>query len=198
MLDDTTCSHDLVFPVKNWVKPDLDLSFYPDKFPDTEDGLKRTWALQYPSSDKILSTEAIQFLKSIDVQPSVAGHDTVNLFRGDPNAVMHIHQDPGPRFSLNYVWGSADSDMIWYKEGEKVERKWWTSVTGRRAMSFSSEGMVEIHRTKMTGLKLVRIDVPHNVENRDTNTRWAVCVKDTGKNWSWEQATEFFKPWIKK
>ena len=190
------CHYKLNFPVDNWVKRDIDLGWYPAEFPPTPWGEKRNWALQYPPSDTVLSTEAIDFLKKIDVLPSVDGPNTVNLFRGDPVSDMHIHLDPGPRFSINYVFGTENSDMVWYEAGPNTQTRLWTSVTGRKAMSWHQEGMIEIDRVRMIGLMLVRIDVPHNIQNYSTDTRWCAAVKDRTKDWTWDQAVEFFKPWI--
>jgi len=188
--------YEVKFPVEQWLRTDIDLSWYPTEFPPTPWGEKRNWALQYPASNRVLSQAAIDFLNSINICPSVDGADTVNLFRGDPGAVMHIHQDPGPRWSLNYVWGNESSEMVWYKEGPDAKTRMWTSVTGRQAMSFEPEGMIEVDRVVMRGLQLVKIDTPHNVFNHGDSTRWAACVKDRTKTWTWEEAVKFFKPWI--
>jgi hypothetical protein len=186
----------LTVPITNWIRPNIDLDWYPKEFPPTPWGEARNWALQYPSSDLVLSKEAIDFLNSINILPSVDGANTVNLFRGDPKADMHIHKDPGPRWSLNFVFGSNDSDMIWYREGPDAKTRMWTSVTGRQAMSYEPAGMIEVDRVCMQGLQLVRIDVPHSVENRSASTRWAACVKDRTKDWTWDEAVEYFQPWI--
>lgn len=193
------CYQKLNLPVSKWVKDDLDLSWFPtlESFGLTPWGDKRNWSLQYPPSNKVLSQEAIDFLDKMGIMPSVSGLNTVNLFRGEPNETMHIHLDPGPKWSLNFVFGNTDSEMVWYNEGENVNKRLWTSTTGRQAMSYDPEGMIEIARCRIDRPTLVKINTPHNVFNYGEGLRWAVCVKDTTKSWTFDEAAELLKEyWI--
>jgi hypothetical protein len=190
------CFYELKFPFDSMLRHDLDLSWYPESFPDYEWGEKRIWGLQYPKIESILSQDAIEFFSSIGFQSNMAGPGTVNLFRGDPGVVMGIHHDMGPRFSINYSWGSLDNDMVWY-EFKTTNPKTYSkpSTTGRPTDYFYPEDLNEVGRVKISMPTLVRVDLAHHAVNMGSTTRWGVSVRDP-HDWTWEEAVEFFQPWI--
>jgi len=197
-MNNPECYYKLNFPVKNWIKEDIDLSWYPSEFPPYDWGEKRIWALQYPPIDKLLSIEAIEFLKDIGYESNVSGPNTANLFRGDPGAHMGIHHDLGAKFSINLCWGSNDSEMIWYRklvDNPKTYSK--PSTTGRPTDYYYPEDLEEVGRSEITVPTLVRTEIPHHVLNHDPiNHRWCVTLRNLTYGWSWQQGVDFFKPWI--
>jgi len=197
-MNNPECYYKLKLPISQWLRKDLDLSWYPDVFPDYEWGEKRIWGLQYPKIDAILSDEAVEFFRSIGFESNMAGPNTVNLFRGNPGATMGIHHDMGPKFSINYSWGSEHNEMRWYKfktSNPKTYSK--PSTTGRPTDYFYPEDLIEVGRTAIDEPTLVRTHIPHHVVNYDVNNyRWCVTLRNLTNTWTWEEAAEFFSPWI--
>jgi len=197
-MNNPECFYRLQFPIDNWLNPNLDLSWYPDTFPDYEWGEKRIWGLQYPKIDTILSREAVDFFRSIGFESNMAGPDTVNLFRGNPASTMGIHHDMGPKFSINYSWGSSHSEMAWYRFKTANPRTYSKpSTTGRPTDYFYPEDLELIDSAEIDTPTLVRTHIPHHVINHDTkNYRWCVTLRNLSNKWTWEQAVDFFAPWI--
>lgn len=199
-MNNSECFYTFKPQIKSWLKEDLDMSWFPEKFPDYEWGEKRIWGLQYPPIEKVLSEEAIEFVRSMGYQSAVNGPDTINLFRGDPGAVMGIHHDLGPRFSINLCWGSKRSDMVWYKfkNPDETPRTYSKpSTTGRPTNYFYEEDLIEIGRADISVPTLVRTQIPHHVINYDTeNHRWCFTLRNLNNKWTWEEAVEHFRPWL--
>ena len=111
---------------------------------------------------------------------------------------MGIHHDLGPKFSINYSWGSQANDMIWYRFRVSEPRTYSKpSTTGRPTDYFYPEDLEEIGRLQISCPTLVRTHIPHHVANYDTvNHRWCVTLRDLSNTWTWNEAVDFFAPWI--
>jgi hypothetical protein len=161
------------------------------------------WGVWDDDSSKYLSSNGINFLHNHLNLTERSKHDgrfqkdTVKVFRGDPDTELDIHRDRGVCWAINLVWGSTSSEMIWYEEtSETITSDAVCSILAEYK-KYHKETMNIIERTSFVGPTLVRIDIPHNVINYDkNNTRWCMSIRDYHSTWTWEEAVEYFKPWI--
>lgn len=167
------------------------------------------WQWVWQDIENYVTEEGIAFLKSLGVTEMKS-----QVFKGLPKQKTTIHTDSKVNddnslytrtcWGINFAWNAEDSEMMWYKP---LTTKITTSHgSGENDINYNifDEGDVEvIEKTILTGLTLVRIDIPHAVINRDDkNNRYCFSLRDyTVENngdhqWSWEQTVEQFKPWI--
>jgi hypothetical protein len=156
----------------------------------------------------MLTDEARQWLISVGIGPG-RENDSARVFETKPKYSCNIHNDGSyntgkltfySRWSINYVWGGCkDGSMSWYSPKPDLLEKYadYKSVLGHIPQVYDPEKLVEIERDNyISGLALVRIDIPHQVTNNDSEfSRWCISIR-TGviKDASWEDSIEYFKP----
>ena len=188
----------LNFPVK-LLRDDIDLS-----------NLKMapTWSYVLVKPEDYLTKEAIDFFASIGFTELIP-----QIFRGKPQASSTIHIDgkikeDGELFlrrswAINIVWGSTDSEMIWYK-GKTNKLTGRLGDAGHVYAIYEPEQVVEIDRLKTPSAPfIVNTSIPHQAVNLDqTNYRWCLSIRDTNATTSlkhhcdWAEALKFFDPYI--
>lgn len=198
--------YDLDFPVTKFILDDVTVQYY-DDFPPNEDGSHRPWGVRYFPQELILTQEFIDFLCSIGVRDGKELHYTdynekmLSLFRGEPNNQLFIHQDsPSTKYNswgINLSWGCEESEMRWYKIKENIDPKILNVLTGRKVDVYTEDQVDLVAAHKITKLRptLIRGDIPHHAVNYGKTLRWSVSIRDQ-KKWTWEDAVEYFKPWI--
>jgi hypothetical protein len=158
------------------------------------------WIVQNKKGVELLSKEGIEFFDSIGINVFAFQRGDITLFRGNPNSEMDIHTDSGVCWCINFIWGSDSSDMIWYKETENTKTESDICTVNAPYIRYEKETMQEIERVSFSSNPkpvLLKIDEPHHVINYDDKYRWCLSIRDLSKkHWSWEQAVEFFKPYM--
>jgi len=209
--------YDLNFPVSKFILDEVKVN-YPTDFGKFADGSPRKWGLVYFPEEQVITQEFIDFLHSIGMRngdsdfklgehnnaPSVVGTNTkqVAVFKGKPETSLFIHQDspstPTNSWGINFSWGAANNEVRWYAVNDGEKSNELRSVTNRVVDTYTTDQLVLIGSKVMT-LKptLIRVDIPHHGVNLDTTYQWTASIRDS-KEWTWEQAVEFFKPWIDK
>jgi len=147
--------------------------------------------------EEVLSTEAINFFKSINLELY-----NCQLFRGAPGMSCGIHLDGHTSnkktqliWAMNWIFGSESSSMCWYKPIDKAKET--KTAAGTSYQTWELDQVEEIDRASFKGPVLVRNDIPHRVINHDTkNSRWCVSVRATKMFESWKDSVNFFKPYI--
>lgn len=178
------------------LRDDIDISAYPE-FKEYH------WAVWNDRSDRYMTKEAIEFIQTMGFKDQVwfsdkLQPDHVVIFRGNKGQFMDIHCDRGPTWCINVAWGVSSSETIWYKPHDDINLATEMCSVGSPYLKYDPNDCDVIERTFTTGPTLMRIDTPHNVINYDTdNYRWCLSIRDIKSNWSWEEAVEHFKPWIK-
>jgi len=178
------------------LRDDVDISTYPE-FKDYH------WAVWNDRSDRYMTAEAIEFIKTMGIQDQVWFNNGmqpnhVTVFRGNKDTFMDIHCDRGSSWCINYIWGSSRSEMLWWQPNDDVELTAEMCSVGSEYMKYDADQCTLIEKTACQGPMLVRIDTPHNVINHDAdNYRWCLSIRDLSSKWTWEEAVEHFKPWFK-
>jgi len=186
-----------------YYKLNLNFDFLKDPnfpFKHTE-SIDTEWLVKTESADHLTNKMRAFAVAHNFAIHSYKGPDTFMFFRGDPAHDLTVHVDRGPVWGINYICGSKDSDMIWYrfKDGYSESDGFELPVTDGSASyrSFHDYQVEEIARANLEGLYLVRIDLPHSVVNRDVNrARYCLAVKDCNNRWTWEETVNKFKDYI--
>jgi hypothetical protein len=123
-----------------------------------------------------------------------------HLFKGPGLLKTAIHVDGHgtksenqPGWAINWVLNCEKSQMIWYnplKSGTESKTK-----AGTAYETWERSDCDELYNYTITSSNpvLVKNNIPHNVVNLSTTTRW--CVSLRFKNpMSWEDAVKFFEP----
>jgi hypothetical protein len=173
----------------NFNFPILDPSF---KFPSIRTTKWDLWVL-----DPIgyIHTDALKFFNSLGLEI-----ERPHLFKGPGHLKTAIHVDGHgekaecqPGWAINWVIGSEDSQMIWYKplkEGNVSKTKAGTSYE-----TWERNDCEELYNYTITTSNplLVKNNIPHNVINLSNNIRW--CISLRFKNpMNWDNAITFFEP----
>lgn len=196
--------------MKNYYKLDLPFKFIRDDLPIPEFRETPDWHWVWQDVANYVTLEGMNFIYSLGISDIRS-----QVFRGSPNDRTAIHidarmNDDGSIYNrtcwgLNFSWNSIDCEMTWYEStNDKINSSLGAGENKIRFTSFKETDVSVIEKTIITGLTLIRIDVPHRVVNTDdTNYRYCISLRDytpenNGDNrWSWEEAVEKFKPWIK-
>jgi hypothetical protein len=155
------------------------------------------WDIYILPAEELVSPQAIEFFKQLDLTLY-----NCHLFRGSPSSACGIHIDghgsnpeTQPVWAINWVMGSAKSEMIWYEPisaGSEIK----TNV-GTDYQRWKLDEVKEIEKASFTGPTLVRTDIPHRSVNYDMrNPRWCISLRTTKKIVTWNDAVEYFKPYI--
>lgn len=172
-----------------------------------KDPVKDDWHWIYVEPDEALTTDAISCLNTVGVNDF-----RIQFFYGPADASTSIHEDAkilsngeikyGSHWTLNIVWGSEHSEMYWYKElNQSLRSSDTNSVSekdaGVKYRIFNRNDVELIETATNVKIVLAKITVPHSVTNFDkSNARRCISVRESGENWTWEEAVEHFKPWI--
>jgi len=155
------------------------------------------WDIFVLKPEEFVSQEARDFFKSINLNLHLC-----HIFRGAPGMASGIHvdghtakKDSQPVWAINWVLGSKSSAMFWYKpinEGTAAK-----TSAGTDYQRWTLDQVEEIEKASFAGPTLVRTDIPHRVANFDLrNARWCISLRASKILNSWEEAVEFFKPYI--
>ena len=128
----------------------------------------------YPND--IISNNGLDFLKLIGMKP----FPECNLFISNPMTATEIHCDgPSLSYAINYSWGTDSFRMKWFKETFPGKEKFTTAKT--RYSVYDKNQVEQIEETVIPGnsLILVRINIPHSVENFKNNTRYCLSIRGT-------------------
>ena len=92
---------------------------------------------------------------------------------------IHIDADSGlgdvPK--INWVYGSQECPMIWYKEKDISQRTAQkTTATGTGYYTFDLDSVEEIDRTFIKTPTIIQSGIPHTVVNDSGKTRWCVSI----------------------
>ena len=164
------------------------------------------WHWISPGIDECITTEAKHQLLSIGVKDF-----RTQLFYGYPGMSTDIHEDAkvddkgnihyGSTWALNVCWGSKNHIMSWYR----ILNNSTKSAKGNSADDkfpriqfriFDASDVEEVENVSISGVTLVRINVPHAVFNYDTRPRHCLSIRESTQNWTWEEAVKRFRPWI--
>ena len=152
----------------------------------------KNWETNRVSSTNMLSTEGLNFIKKINMKP----FPDSNLFIASPMAATEIHCDgPQQSYALNYSWNVKCFRMRWFKEIYSGKEKYTTAKT---LYTFYDRDQVElIEEADIPGnsLILVRINVPHFVENFSNNERYCLSIRGTPV-FNWESIVNYFKNYL--
>jgi len=185
----------LNFPVAQFIKDNIDFDDFPRTFEPFADGTPRLWGVKYYPNEKILTQEFINFLHELDFHPP-----HTHIFMGPANSELFIHKDapsdPRNAWAFNFSWGSESSEMRWYHINDSETPVVKHTLTNRYVDTWTADQCTLIDRAPMLLTPtLVRVDLAHHAANMGNTVRWSASVRDQ-HNWTWEEAVEFFKPWI--
>ena len=122
-------------------------------------------------------------------------------FYTHPEAHVDILKDNPAVYALNWIMDSDDdSEMIWYDfptvPGVAAETPAATPYVSWPTSVFADQNPVT--RRIKNQLTLVQVGIPHNVIMRE-KARWCISVRfpmHSNNITNWEDAVNFFKPWI--
>jgi hypothetical protein len=172
-------------------------------FPKVRDFSKSpadNWQLSIHKAEEMLSTECLDFFRSLDLEPW-----NPHLFCGGPSYSSTIHIDgeglgSGPLWAINWIYGSNNSVMTWYKPIQPGSAKKTPSNTTQIIFTEDQVEAIDILEFDQNncGPILVRTDIPHKVVNHDLNNpRYCLSVrfKQTKIN-NWFSAIKYFRPYL--
>lgn len=149
------------------------------------------WLLFKVKLEDYVSNNGLNFLNKIKIR----SFPTVNFFVGHPNLVTNIHIDNrNLEWALNYVWGSKNSEMSWHTETD-------SSVTEQTSAStnyivFDETKSLEIEKFNLyQKLVLVRINVPHRVQNISSDIRYCLSIRGFPKL-NWNDIINYLQPYL--
>jgi hypothetical protein len=100
-------------------------------------------------------------------------------------------------YAINYVVGDDDSEMIWYETPDSLPEA--LVLSDRQSYILFDQGLPEDTITDRcyvgSTTTLIRTDIPHKVIT-GSNERFCLSLRLTDRKNSWQEAVEFFKPWI--
>jgi len=114
-----------------------------------------------------------------------------------PTAHIDGSMTKKPIYGLNWVYTpNDDSDMVWY-ESPDYNVPTTTTEYGTAQVDIDTTNLAEVGRVCVGNqLTLVRVDIPHNIIVRQ-NPRFVVSLRCRFDDFeSWDQAVEYFKPYI--
>jgi len=121
------------------------------------------------------------------------------MFRTPPHAKSSIHVDGSTLhelWAINWVWGS-DHIMRWWKPNDPVIRpqnlKYTNSNTPYAFWTYTEATVIE--QVKLTKPALIKVGVPHSVENFSSSDRWCLSVRSNVPS-TWSTGLETFKDFL--
>lgn len=158
------------------------------------------WQMHLPESQELLSTECLDFFRSLDLEPWKC-----HLFCGGPGYSTPIHIDgegnnQGPLWAVNWIYGSTRSLMTWYESKESGQSNKTPLDTPQVLFIDDQVKLIDSFQfdEQNVGPVLVRTDIPHKVVNQDLqNPRWCLSVRVKRKIINnWFSAVKHFKPYL--
>jgi hypothetical protein len=150
------------------------------------------WETNRVSSTNMLSTEGLNFIKKINMKP----FPDCNLFISRPMAVTEIHCDGlSLSYALNYSWNVEYFRMKWFKEIYLGKEKYTTAKTRYTVYDYDQVELIEEVDIPGNSLILIRINVPHSVENFSNNERYCLSIRGIPVL-NWEDIVSYFKNYL--
>lgn len=155
------------------------------------------WQTSSVSVKEFVTPSGLNFLKKIRIFPN----QLVNFFIGPPNSSTDIHIDtpshPGPHsYAINYVWAkSGTSKMKWFKSTAPGQKNYTTSNLLFHSFSINEVELIEEIEVPVKTLMLVRIDVPHLVENYSVDKRYCLSIRGL-PYLEWEDISKYLSSYI--
>ena len=168
-----------------------------------------------PEPEKSLHPELLSFFKSINVKTKVL------LFKTPPKMKSAIHSDGIPYglitnnrdCAINWVWGAEDHIMCWWKEksnnvnidnrlteraNHRNAKDTHSSVSSVEYLNWNIDQVDLIQSVKITKPSLVKIGIPHSVENFSNTDRWCLSIRMIvpPSKVTWDKSLKLFKEYI--
>jgi len=152
-----------------------------------------TWETVKVLVNDVITAEGINFLHQLKIEP----FPTIsNIFIGPPNASTGIHiDDNGCHYAINYVWGECHSKMKWFNALAPGKIQYTTAKTPYMLYKENQTELIEEIEIPSNTLMLVRIDVPHSVNNYSDKKRYCLSIR---KKFTprWDEMVSFMKPYL--
>jgi hypothetical protein len=146
--------------------------------------------------EKYLNEEILKFFDFLNLKLSLV--ETFFKTVGD-GAIIHIDSIGGDYTKLNWVFGDADSKMVWYKPINKFQKTISKTTADTPYISYDVNEVTEIERTVVKNPTLVQVGIPHNIINV-TENRMCVSIvfrdKDTNKRLTMNESLNRFNDYI--
>lgn len=157
-----------------------------------------TWGLTFLDFKDMIKPDIIDFFRDLEMPLR-----TVYFMYGPPKQDLIIHVDGfmddyrkywGMKCGLNFIFGSTDHKMIWYKSRSNGI----TSVNkeGLKRTKWNPEDCQEDMSHSIKGPTLVNTSVPHSVINFSDEKRFCVSLRFEDKNLDFESAKNKLKDFI--
>ena len=126
-------------------------------------------------------------------------------FHSGPTHTYNLHVDvstvPGNRFArLNWIFGGAGSEMVWYKpEGSSISFR--TNSHGERIKIFDPAKCKELCRQHLKGPNLVNVGIVHTlVGGTEQRHCYSFFLKNkiNSKRVEWDEAAFMFMPYFQR
>jgi hypothetical protein len=161
-----------------------------------------TWMIDCLKSDGVLHPEFIKFIREtlgFFESSWEKGGESIGILKGEPGENFGIHIDRGCEWTVNYICGSDESEMKWYKfkDGVSLDDGYEVPIPNKNKtyMAYHSHQVEYINSAhNLSGLYLMRIGIPHSVHNYSkSKRRWCLSTKNTRDRTPWEDMVEYFK-----
>lgn len=159
------------------------------------------WMIDCKKNKDMLDPDFITFMNDVLQFNSSSwdlGEDSLTLLKGEPREDFNIHIDRGCEWTVNYICGSKESEMKWYKfkNGENATSGHLVPIPKKNKayMAFNEDQVEHIDSAlNLNGLYLMRIIIPHSVHNySETERRWCFSMKNSSDRTPWEEIVEYF------
>lgn len=196
---------------KPFYKINLDISWANPKYKD--EAIRSITARKFPIHNiwqlpkNYINPELVDLMRGMGFT-GLKGY----FFTTPPNSSSIIHVDSNvpmnDKWALNWSWGSDDHDMTWYllKQDYKPKMMRDAVATGAytKFLDFSPDSVELLDTTVVeeSSPTVVKIGIPHRVENRSSNVRWSVSIRDEGildpanKDKGWDYIVEKIAKYI--
>ncbi len=123
------------------------------------------------------------------------------LFYTPTNATrtIHIDGDVGTEpydkiYKINWIYGGADSEMIWYETDKGYKPTKNLTSVGTYALAFDPSRCKSIYSMKIKNCAIIEAGRPHTVINYN-EPRWAISYVISSRPWTPEQDTLLSPSW---
>lgn len=112
------------------------------------------------------------------------------------NSPIHVDTIPGDFTKLNWIFGGADSKMMWYRQTASTEKNILETSIGTHFISFSTKEVELVESNDIKFPSLVQAGVPHNIKNGPED-RWVLSIvfkkEIDGKRPTMKESIDIFK-----
>ena len=108
-----------------------------------------------------IDARLIDFLDSLDIEAVHARY-----FFSVPSNIYNIHKDKPGNYEyarLNWIFGGADSKMIWYAPKPNIKVEWIRNKLGERIRRYPVTDCIELEQKHLTGPNLVNVGILHSM-----------------------------------